>query len=225
MFSNGSNRATDNAIRILIADDHKIVRQGLLLLLKEADFKEVYEADGGASAVQLARKLKPDVIVMDLHMPDMNGIDAARAILADAPSIRIIVLTSDSDKRFMKMSFQAGAVGYLLKDCAVEELTQAIRAVATGGKYLSNTVSSIIIDRMAADISAARAAVKTPLTTRETEVLRAVAEGLTTKEIAATLTMSIRTVETHRKTISEKLGLNSIADFTRYALRLGLISD
>jgi DNA-binding NarL/FixJ family response regulator len=214
------------ALRILVADDHKIVRQGLLLLLKkEPEFKEVHEADGGLSAVQLAKKLKPDVIVMDLHMPDMSGAEAARAILAENPGIRIIALTSDSDKRFIKQVFQAGAVGYLLKDCAVEELVQAVRAVAAGGKYMSATVSNIVIKEMASDSSGARTAVKSPLTTRETEVLKAIAEGLSTKEIASSLKMSVRTVETHRHAVAEKLDLHSIAELTRYALRQGLISQ
>jgi len=213
-------------LRILVADDHKIVRQGLLLLLKkEPDFKEIFEADGGNAAVQLARKHKPDVIVMDLHMPDMSGAEATQAILADNPDIRVIALTSDSDKRFIKQVFKAGAAGYLLKDCAVEELVQAVRAVASGGKYLSATVSNIIIEGMASDSSAARDAVKSPLTARETEVLKAVAEGLSTKEIASKLNMSVRTVETHRHAISEKLELRSIAELTRYALRQGLISQ
>ena len=211
---------------ILLADDHKIVRQGLLLLLKkEPDFKEIHEADGGQSAVQLARKLKPDVIVMDLHMPDLNGTDATREILAENPSIRIIALTSDSDKRFIKQIFQAGAAGYLLKDCAVEELVQAVRTVASGGKYLSATVSNIIIEGMASDSANEQTAVKSPLTTRETEVLKSVAEGLSTKEIASRLNMSVRTVETHRHAISEKLQLHSIAELTRYALKQGLISQ
>jgi DNA-binding NarL/FixJ family response regulator len=197
----------------------------LLLLKKEADFKEIHEADGGQSAVQLAKKLKPDVIVMDLHMPDLNGADATREILADNPSIRIIALTSDSDKRFIKQIFQAGAAGYLLKDCAVEELVHAVRTVAAGGKYLSATVSNIIIEGIASESSAGTAAVKSPLTARETEVLKSVAEGLSTKEIASRLNMSVRTVETHRHAISEKLQLHSIAELTRYALKQGLISQ
>src|SRR5258708_39506353 len=107
-------------LKILVADDHKIVRQGLLLLLKkEPDFKDVYEADGGKSVVQMAKSLKPDVIIMDLHMPDLSGTEATRLILADNPKIRVIALTTDSDKRFIKEVFRAGACGYLLKDCAV----------------------------------------------------------------------------------------------------------
>ena len=213
-------------IKIIVADDHKIVRQGLLLLLKkEPAFKDVYEADGGKAAVQLAKSLKPDVIVMDLHMPDLNGADATRLILADNPKIRVIALTTDSDKRFIKEVFRAGACGYLLKDCAVEELVRAIRTVMDGGTYLSATVSNIIVDGYSKESSGEHSAVKIPLTTRETEVLIAVAEGLSTKEIAARLNMSARTVETHRHSISEKLSLHSIAELTRYALRQGLVSS
>jgi DNA-binding NarL/FixJ family response regulator len=212
------------ALKIMIVDDHKIVRQGLMLLLKnEADFKEIRQADGGKAAVELAKTFKPDVIVMDLHMPDMNGAEATRLIVAENPAIRVIALTTDSDKRFIKEVFRAGAAGYLLKDCALEELVQAIRAVAAGGRYLSATVSNIVLKDYADESSSQQAAVQTPLTSRETEVLRAVAEGLSTKEIAARLNMSARTVETHRHAISEKLNLRSIAEMTRYAVRQGLI--
>lgn len=216
----------EKGLKILVVDDHHIVRQGLILLLKsEADFKEIRQADGGKAAVELAKTFKPHVIVMDLHMPDMNGAEATRKILAENPAIRVIALTTDSDKRFIKEVFRAGAAGYLLKDCALEELVQAIRAVAAGGRYLSATVSKIVLKDFAEDSSTEHAAVQTPLTSRETEVLRAVAEGLSTKEIASRLNMSVRTVETHRHAISEKLQLRSIAEMTRFALRHGIISQ
>ena len=216
----------EKGLKILVVDDHHIVRQGLMLLLKsQADFKEIRQADGGKAAVELAKTFKPHVIVMDLHMPDMNGAEATRKILAENPAIRVIALTTDSDKRFIKEVFRAGAAGYLLKDCALEELVQAIRAVAAGGRYLSATVSKIVLKDFAEDSSTEHAAVQTPLTSRETEVLRAVAEGLSTKEIASRLNMSVRTVETHRHAISEKLQLRSIAEMTRFALRHGIISQ
>jgi two-component system response regulator NreC len=213
-------------MKVLIADDHKIVRQGLVSLLKnEAEFDKVYEADGGISAVKMAADLKPDVVVMDVHMPDMTGPDATRAILAKNPKIHVIALTTDSDKRFIKLAFQAGASGYLLKDCALEELVQAIRTVKSGKRYLSATVSNIIIEGYADESSASAAAVKSPLTPRETEVLKLVAEGLSTKEIAVRLNMSSRTVETHRHAISEKLDLHSIAELTRHAIKINLITE
>jgi two-component system, NarL family, response regulator NreC len=212
-------------MKVLIADDHKIVRQGLVLLLKsDPKIEKVFEANGGNEAVKMAAELKPDVRIMDLHMPDMNGADATRAILAKNPKIRVIALTTDSDKRFIKEVFKAGASGYLLKDCAVEELVQAIHSVMSGRTYLSSTVSNLIIEGYAADITANKQAVSTPLTARETEVLKLIAEGLSSKEIAAKLNMSTRTVETHRHAISEKLNLRSIAELTKYALKMGLIS-
>jgi DNA-binding NarL/FixJ family response regulator len=162
---------------------------------------------------------------MDLHMPDMNGTDATRAILEKNPKIKIIALTTDSDKRFIKQAFRAGASGYLLKDCALEELVQAIHTVRSGKRYLSATVSEIIVDGIASDSSGESKAVETPLTPRETEVLKLVAEGLSTKEIAVRLNMSTRTVESHRHAISEKLNLHSIAEMTRYAIKNNLISE
>jgi len=214
-------------MKILIADDHRIVRQGLVSLLKsEGTIDKVYEADGGVAAVKMAADLKPDVVVMDVHMPDMSGPEATKAILAKNPKIRVIALTTECDKRFIKQAFQAGASGYLLKDCALEELVQAIHTVRSGKRYLSATVSDIIIEGYAADESSAKAeAVATPLTPRETEVLKLVAEGLSTKEIAQRLDMSSRTVESHRHAISEKLDLHSIAELTRYAIKNNLITQ
>jgi two-component system, NarL family, response regulator NreC len=212
-------------MKVLIADDHKIVRQGLVLLLKsDPKIEKVFEASGGKDAVKMAAELKPDVCIMDLHMPDMNGADATREILAKNPKIRVIALTTDSDKRFIKEVFKAGASGYLLKDCAVDELVHAIHSVMSGRTYLSSTVSNLIIEGYASDSTANKQAVSTPLTARETEVLKLIAEGLSSKEIAAKLNMSVRTVETHRHAISEKLNLRSIAELTKYALKMGLIS-
>jgi two-component system response regulator NreC len=213
-------------MKVLITDDHKIVRQGLMLLLKkESKIEKIFEADGGNEAVKMAAEHKPDVVIMDLHMPDLNGADATRAILAKNPKIKVIALTTDSDKRFIKQVFKAGASGYLLKDCAVEELVQAINAVMSGRTYLSSTVSSIILEGYADESNAALAKVPNALTPRETEVLKYVAEGLSSKEIAVKLNMSIRTVETHRHMIGEKLNLRTIADLTKYALKIGLISS
>ena len=156
-------------MKVLVADDHQIVRKGLVALLKsEGDFDKVYEADGGQAAIKMAAELKPDVVVMDLHMPDMLGTEATKTILAKNSKIRVIALTTDSDKRFIKQAFQAGAMGYLLKDCALEELVQAIQTVSTGKRYLSATVSNLIIDGYADESSGKIDAVKSPLTPRET---------------------------------------------------------
>jgi DNA-binding NarL/FixJ family response regulator len=208
-------------IKVLLVDDHKIVRHGLRALLeKEADMDVVSEAGSGRDAVQLAGELLPDVIVMDIAMPDMNGIDAARRIVADHPECRILALSMLGDKRFVFEMFSAGAKGYLFKDCAADELVRAIRAVHHGEMYLSSQIAGIVIK----DFIKLTPEASPDLTSREREVLQLIAEGKNAKEIAFILKLSSKTVDTFRQSIMKKLGLKTVAELTKYAIREGLTS-
>jgi DNA-binding NarL/FixJ family response regulator len=213
-------------IRVLIADDHKIMLAGLRSLLeKQADLEVVGEAENGRKAVQMAQEKKPDVVVMDVSMPDLNGIEAATQIKESLPETRVIALSMHSDKRFVMGMLRAGAAGYLLKDCASQELANAIAQVAAGKKYLSPEITGVVIDDfLQGGSSGEDAAVASVLSAREREVLQLIAEGWSTKQIASHLYVSIKTIETHRRQIMKKLDLHSIADLTKYAIREGLTS-
>ena len=211
-------------LRILLADDHHLMREGLRTLLeKESDMAVVAEAGDGRSAVRLAREMKPDVIIMDIAMTDLNGIEAARQALAHAPKTRIIALSMHADKRFVAAMLKAGASGYLLKNCAFAELAGAIRTVAAGQTYLSPAVAGVVVEGYVAR-AAAGAPAGSALSAREREVLQLLAEGRSTKQIATHLHTSISTIETHRRHIMERLGLFSVAELTKYAVREGLTS-
>ncbi len=214
------------SIRILLADDHRIVRDGLKTLLeKQPDMEVIAEAEDGRTTVNLARKLLPDVIIMDITMPDLNGIDATRKIVSETPNAKVIALSMHSDRRFVSGSLEAGASGYLMKDCAFEELVSAIRSVMTSNRtYLSPKVADIVVKNYVSKFSKSRMPVPPTLTNREREMLQLLAEGKTTKEIASGLHVSIKTVETHRRNIMSKLNSHSVADLIKYALREGLIS-
>lgn len=210
------------AIRVMIVDDHKIIREGLrALIARQADMEVCGEAADGRSAVDLAAELKPDVIVMDLSMPDMNGIEATERALAENPRTRIIALSVHSDSRFVDGVLKAGAAGYLLKDCAFEEVVRAIKAVTVGQVYLSPGVATRVVKSYVQQVNASSAPV---LTAREREVLQMIAEGQSVRSIAATLSVSIKTVESHRQQIMRKLRINSVAGLTRYAIREGITS-
>jgi DNA-binding NarL/FixJ family response regulator len=212
-------------IKLLLVDDHRIVRHGLRALLeKETDMEVVSEAGSGRDAVQLAGEILPDVIVLDIAMPDMNGIDAARRIIADNPESRILVLSMLGDKRFVIEMFSAGVKGYLLKDCAADELVRAIRAVHQGEMYLSPQIAGIVIKDFIKLVPEASPETSPVLTSREREVLQLIAEGKKAKEIAFILSLSSKTVDTFRQSIMKKLGLNTIAELTKYAIREGLTS-
>ena len=212
-------------ITIVLADDHKIMREGLRALLeKQPDFEVAAEADNGLNAVQLAKKLKPDIIIMDIGMPGLNGIEATRQIAAEAPSTKVIALSMHSDKRFVIEMLKAGASAYLLKDSASEELASAIRTVISGKPYLSPNITDVVLKDYLSTVSKTEPNAFTLLTPREREVLQLIAEGRTTKQIATALFLSVKTVETHRQQIMEKLGLRSIAELTKYAIREGLTS-
>ena len=212
-------------IKILLADDHKIVRDGLRAMISgHPDMEVVAEAENGRAAVSLVKQLAPDIVIMDISMPDLNGIEAARHIVADAPRVKIIALSMHSDSHYVKELFKAGASGYLLKECAFEELANAIHTVAADQIYLSPRISHVVINDYLNRVSTEENSVFSVLTAREREVLQLLAEGKTTKEIAYTLDLSTKTVEAHRQKIMEKSNLHSVAELTKYAIREGLTS-
>ncbi len=218
-----NSRPGSAVTRLLLADDHGLFRHGLhSLLSKQPGIEIVGEAEDGASAVQLAQQLKPDVILMDVTMPKLNGIEATRQILAQETPIRIIVLSMHADRRFVIEALKAGARGYLLKDSAVEELMDAIVAVTGNQVYLSRKITNIVVEDYIQLAKGAETTVYTQLSSREREVLQLLAEGKNTKEIAAALNISVKTIETHRKQIMDKLDLHTIAELTKYAIREGL---
>jgi two-component system response regulator NreC len=210
--------------KILLADDHRIMRDGLRALLKnEPDIEVVAEAENGREAVEMSRKLKPDVVVMDMSMPGLNGVEATGQILALDDNVKVLALSMYSDKRFVMGALSAGASGYVLKDCAFEELVQAIRTVVINRTYLSPSITDIVVEsyRLSQTSPTQSFPVLTP---REREVLQLVTEGASAKEIASLLQVSAKTVETHRQHIMEKLKTRSVADLTKYAIREGLTS-
>ncbi len=207
------------AIRVLLADDHVIVRQGLKALLERAGFEVVGEADDGQEAIRLTNELRPDIAVLDLAMPVLNGIDAARAISKANDRTGIILLTMHKQERFVLESFRAGVRGYVMKSSAADELLQAIRAVCKGKTYLSPDASNIFVDKYLAS----SVAQEPYLADRERQVLQLVAEGKTSKEIADALGISVKTVESHRAHLMEKLQIHDTAGLVRYAIREGLV--
>ena len=209
-------------IKILIADDHGVVAEGLKHLIEaQADMRVVAIAADGREAVRVAREAQPDVVLMDLSMPELNGADAARAILERDPKCRVIVLSMYSDREYVRRALTAGAAGYVVKRSAAKEVVEAIRAVFGGGRYLSPRVADVVIDDYAddkADDPLAR------LSAREREVLQLLAEGRTGAEIAQRLSLSQKTVETYRARLVEKLGIRDLAGLVRFAIQKGLVS-
>ena len=207
-------------IRILLADDHAVVRQGFKMILNaQADMEIVGEAGNGRQAVELAEQLRPDVVVMDVAMPELNGIEATRRLASSVPHARVVALSMHKDSVYVREILRAGARGYLLKDSGAADLVAAIRAVASGESYLSPAVSNAVLDDY-------RRHVTNPidlLTSREREVLQLLAEGKSNKEIAGVLNLSVYTVDAHRGRIMEKLNLHSISELVRFAVRNGLI--
>ncbi|NTW18051.1 MAG: response regulator transcription factor [Syntrophaceae bacterium] len=211
------------SVNVLLADDHKIVRDGLRILIENhGNMNVVAEAENGQKAITLARELHPQVIIMDISMPDMNGIDATRRITSDFPGIKVIALSMHTDRHFVVGMLEAGAAGYLLKDCAFEELVNAIHTVLDNHTYLSPTITDIVVRNYVRKESKPSLVVSTELTPRERELLQLLAEGLTAKQIAKSLGVSVKTVETHRRNIAQKLGANSVAELIKYAIREGL---
>ncbi len=212
------------SIRILLVDDHKIMRDGLrTLLAQQSDMEVVAEADTGRRAVSLAKELDPDVVIMDVGMPELNGIEAARRIRHESPEVKVIALSMHSDRRFVAGMLGAEASGYLLKDCAFEELARAIHTVMSGQIYVSPGIAKTVLEDYVRTVSSS-GGTRPTLSPREREVLQLLAEGRSTKQIAHALSVSVKTVETHRAQVMEKLDIHSIAELTKYAIREGLTS-
>jgi two-component system response regulator NreC len=207
-------------IRILLADDHAMVRQGFrMILAAQPDMEIVGEAGNGREAVELASELKPDVVVMDVAMPELNGIEATRRIMDNVPRTRVLALSMYKDSVYVREILRAGARGFLLKDAIDRDLLAAVRAVARGEGYLSPSVSEAVL-------SDYRRHVTDPLdllSSREREVLQMIAEGKTNKDIATALNLSVYTVDAHRGRIMEKLNLHSVGELVRFAVRKGLV--
>ena len=213
-----------NPIRIVIAEDHTMMRDGLRSLIrKEEDMLIVGEAENGGQAVEYARKLGPHLMILDIGMPDLNGIEATRMIHRDFPHIRIVGLSMYADRSLVGEMLKAGACGYLPKDCAYDELIEAIHQAMDGKNYLSPEVTHGLVDGFVRNTAeSAEESAFSVLSDRERQVLQLLAEGNSTKEIAASLGVSVRTAETHRRNIMDKLDMRSVAELTKYAIRSGL---
>jgi DNA-binding NarL/FixJ family response regulator len=211
--------------RILLVEDHKIVREGFKSLLEKQPHLEVVgEAENGNQAVSLAKKLLPHVIIMDVTLPDMNGIEATRRILADLPGIKVVALSIHSDTKFVTEMLLAGARGYLVKDCAFEELVHAINAVTANRRYLSPMITDQFVETFLGQTAGDEVRVFPGLSGREREVFQLLAEGRTAKEIANDLSLSVKTVEAYRRRLMEKLGLQNVVELTKHAIKEGIVS-
>jgi two-component system, NarL family, response regulator NreC len=209
--------------RILLVDDHQMMREGLRALLEgQAGVSVVGEAEDGRQAVEMVDSLKPDVVIMDVTMPSLNGVEATRQILGRHPDVKVIALSIHSDQRFVRQMFEVGAAAYLLKEGAFDELTQAIRAVRDGESYISSRIAGAFIKEYVRPGARRAAPGAEVLSARENEVLQLIAEGKSTKEIASILRVGVKTVETHRRQVMLKLQINSVAELTKYAIRVGL---
>ena len=212
-------------MRVLIADEQRMLREGLRALLERAGVQVVGEAGNGQEAIAEAARLRPDVVVVDTALPGLNGADATRRIVADRPNNKVVALSANADPRCLIAMLEAGAAGYLLKDAGVEELVASLVAVNRGETYLSPGIAKAVVQEAVRGRSSSPGSVATrPVSAREREVLQLVADGKSSKEIATTLHVAVSTVETHRRTIMEKLDLRSIAALTKYAIREGLTS-
>jgi two-component system response regulator NreC len=212
-------------IRVVLAEDHTIVRKGLRSLLDaETDIEVVGEAGDGRQAVQQVGELHPDIVLMDITMPGLNGLEATRQIKQRYPEVQVLVLTMHATEEYIRQILRAGASGYLVKQAAVSELVLAIRAVQAGGCFLSPSISKAIVDEYSRQVDATLGEARYDrLTNREREVLQLVAEGHSSREIGETLCISVKTVEAHRASLMEKLDLHNVAEVTRYAIARGLI--
>ncbi len=211
-------------IRVILADDHSVFREGLSSLLHvEEDMDVIGQAANGEEVIALVGSLHPDVVVMDIAMPGCDGIEATERILADDPSQRILALSMHADAQFMQKMFSVGAKGYLPKNCCFDELVTAIRAIYDNGEYLSPSLNATLLSDYIGLLAREKERIDRPLSDRETEVLRLIADGQHTKQIAELLCISVKTVETHRRQIMEKLGISTVAGLTRYAVRTGLV--
>ena len=211
---------------VLVADDHQLLRQGLSALLKQHGLEVVGEAQTGKDAVGLSRRLRPGIIVMDLAMPELSGFEATRQVLADHPGTRIIAMSARTDAEVVREALAAGALAFVPKEAAFEELAVALAAVRKGETYVSPKVAGALVQSYQSQTTPlAGGNTARPLTSREREVLQLVAEGLAMKQIGIKLHISVKTVETHRRQIMDKLDLHSVAELTKYAVRHGMTPD
>lgn len=208
------------SLRVLLADDHQVVRQGLKVLLEQHGLAVVAEAADGRVAVELARKERPDIAVLDVAMPALNGVDAAREIARQSPKTRVVLLTGLHDPQFVGSALRAGVRGFVMKVQGIDDLVRAIREVSQGALYVSPGASQAVFDA----IEAAAAGGAGPLSPRERQVVQLVAEGRSTKQIAELLKISVKTAEFHRGRVMEKLDIHDTAGLVRYAIREGLIT-
>lgn len=212
-------------MRILIADDHGIVRQGLShLIAGQEDMEVVGEAEDGLKVTRLAEELSPDVILMDISMPNLNGVEATHLILEKNPSIKIIALSVHFDKNFVNEMLKAGASGYVLKSSLFEEVLRALRTVQAGEYYLSSRITEIVLDDYIPYISNVDESSRKHLTERERQIVQMLSEGMSTKQIALHMHISPKTADANRRQIMSKLGISSIAELTKYAIREGITS-
>ncbi len=212
-------------MKILLADNHKLFCDGLrTLFAKQPGVQIVGEANNGRMAVRLARELSPDLVVMDIGMPELNGMDATRQIRSELPRVKVLAVSMHSDRQYVAGMLAAGASGYVIKDSAFEDLAQAVQVVMSGGRYLSPEIVGVVVEDYVQRLAPAPGSSVAKLSEREREVLQLMAEGHGTGEIAGRLHVSRKTVETHRKNIMLKLELHSIAELTKFAIREGLTS-
>jgi DNA-binding NarL/FixJ family response regulator len=211
-------------VKVLLVDDHRMVREGLRAVLEKAGVQIVGEAANGRQAVSEGARLRPDIVVMDVGMPELNGIDATRQLLAEVSGVKVVALSMNANRHYVSAMLEAGAAGYVLKNDACEELLDALQLVSRGGTYLSPAIAAAGAEGPFGDRASSITLVERALTAREREVLQLVAEGKSSKEIAAELQIALSTVETHRRQISDKLNLRTIAELTKYAIREGLTS-
>ncbi len=214
-------------ITLILADDHQMLRSGLRNLFdQQKDLKVLGEADNGRAAVAMVRELNPNLVIMDITMPELNGIEATRQIASESNGTRVITVSAHSDRQFVSDALKAGAMGYLPKSAPFDELLTAVRTVATGRVYLSPRVANLIVEEYVQGGTPDPSAISSysKLSNREREVLQLLAEGQSTKEMARSLHLSVKTVETHRAKIMNRLNLFSVAELTKYAIRKGLTS-
>jgi RNA polymerase sigma factor (sigma-70 family) len=211
------------SIKIILADDHAVLRHGLSKSLQtEKDMEVIAQAKDGRSTVELVKELNPDVVIMDIGMPDLNGIEATRQIAQERPKVKVIALSMHSSKNFIMEMFKASAVGYLLKDCEFDELVNAIRLVVNNKTYISPSISDIVVENYMRQFPESKNSAFSILSERERQVLQLLTEGKTTKQIAKRLHISPKTVEVHRLNMMNKLKIDSIAQLTKYAIQEGL---
>lgn len=210
-------------VTVLVADDHEMFREGLCALLRERGLTVVGEAGNGEEAIAMARQLRPDVLIMDILMPKLGGVDATRQVLTDLPRTKIVAVSADCDRRSVMAMLSAGVKGYVPKSVAADAVVSAVTAVARGETYLSPAVAGYVLTEVQSRATASRARPEKALSVREREVLRLIARGMASKEIASTLAIAVPTVEKHRRNIAAKLGIRTIAQLTKYAVREGLI--